>query len=200
MSNKMIAKKIATPYAEALVQIGVNLYIETNSDIFYQLIFDIHEILDILRANPELMSFLKNPLNSAEQQKSILRKCLSPKTTSTTISFLNLLIDKKRINLLESICETFLEKAYKFLCVEFVEVFSPIELTAKQEEILRKKISTMLGPVFIAPYSQEPHLQLTINIDYRILGGLIIKVGSKVIDLSLRGELQRIAKELDIVL
>ena len=38
------------------------------------------------------------------------------------------------------------------------------------------------------------------KIDKKILGGLVIKIGSKVIDLSLRGELRRIGKELDVII
>ena len=65
--------------------------------------------------------------------------------------------------------------------------------------VLINKINEMLGPVFTEPYVQSANIQLTLRIDKKILGGLVIKIGSKVIDLSLRGELQRLGKELDIV-
>ena len=40
------------------------------------------------------------------------------------MNFLNLLIDKKRIGYIESIGKKFLEKAYDFVCIKFVEVWS----------------------------------------------------------------------------
>lgn len=200
MTNKMSAIKIANPYAEAFFQLGLSLYIkEDNPDIFYKLIFDIQDLLKLLSSSPELESFLQNPLNSAESKKAVLAKCLNDKISLNTINFLNLLIDKKRIGLIDSIGKRFLEKAYDFVCIKFVEVWSTIELSSKQQKALIKKINDMLGPVFTEPYVQSSNIQLTLRIDKKILGGLIIKIGSKVIDLSLRGELQRLGKELDIV-
>lgn len=200
MTNKMSAIKIANPYAEAFFQLGLSLYIkEDNPDIFYKLIFDFQDLLKLLSETPELESFLQNPLYSAETKKAVLEKALKNKISPNTMNFLNLLIDKKRIGYIDSIGKRFLEKAYNFVCIKFVEVWSTIELTPKQQKALINKINDMLGPVFTQPYVQSANIQLTLRIDKKILGGLVIKIGSKVIDLSLRGELQRLGKELDIV-
>lgn len=201
MTNKMSAIKIANPYAEAFFQLGLSLYIkDDNPDIFYKLIFDIQDILKILSETPELEAFLQNPINPAEVKKSVLEKALKNKISDNTLNFLNLLIDKKRIGYINSIGKKFLEKAYDFVCIKFVEVWSTVELTPKQQKALINKINEMLGPVFTEPYVQSANIQLTLRIDKKILGGLVIKIGSKVIDLSLRGELQQLGKELDIVI
>ena len=200
MTNKMSAMKIANPYAEAFFQLGLSLYIkDDNPDIFYKLIFDIQDLLKLLSETPELESFLQNPLNPAQSKKVVLEKALKNKISPNTMNFLNLLIDKKRIGYIDSIGKKFLEKAYDFVCIKFVEVWSVIELTPKQQKALINKINDMLGPVFTEPYVQSANIQLTLRIDKKILGGLVILIGSKVIDLSLRGELQRLGKELDIV-
>ena len=201
MSNKMAAIKIANPYAEAFFQLGLSLYIkDENPDIFYKLIFDIQDLLKLLSESPELERFLQNPLNSIEAKKNILDKCLSKKISPNTMNFLNLLVDKKRIGYIDSIGKKFLEKAYDFVCIKFVEVWSTIELTSKQQKALINKINNMLGPIFTEPHVQSANIQLTLRIDKKILGGLVIKIGSKVIDLSLRGELQRLGKELDVAI
>lgn len=202
MSNKMMATKIATPYAEAFFQVALDLYLKEGelSNIFYQLMFDIEDLSKVLAENKELQDFLKNPLNPSEAKKNILSKCFGRKFSPYTLNFLNLLIDKKRIDIVDEICQKFLEKAYDFVCVRFVEVYSPVELTSKQEEILTKKLTSMIGPIFTEPFAQPANIELSVKIDQKLLGGLIIKVGSKVIDLSLRGELQRIAKEMDIII
>lgn len=197
----MSAIKIANPYAEAFFQLGLSLYIkEENPDIFYRLIFDIQDLLKLLSQSSELENFIQNPLNSIESKKIILDKCLREKVSPHTMNFLNLLIDKKRIGYINSIGKKFLEKAYDFVCIKFVEVWSTIELSSKQQKALRNKINDMLGPIFTEPYVQSANIQLTLRTDKKILGGLIIKVGSKVIDLSLRGELQRLGKELNILI
>src|SRR6476469_1706897 len=201
MTNKMSAMKIANPYAEAFFQLCLSLYIqEDNPNLFYRLVFEIQDILKLLSTTPDLKEFLENPLTSVNTKKQVLNDVLGPKLSVHTMNFLNLLVEKKRIHLLESIGKQFLEKAYDFVCIKFVEVWSSVELTSKQQKALINKINSMLGPVFTDPYVQSANIQLTLRIDKKILGGLVIKIGSKVIDLSLRGELQRLGKELDIVI
>jgi len=201
MSKKNANSKIANPYAEALFQLGLSLYMkEDNPDVFYKLIFDIQDLLKVLSENPVLEEYLSNPIIASKDKKAILEKCFNGKLSSNTMNFLSLLIDKKRISSIELIGKKFLEKAYDFVCIKFVEVWSTIELTTKQQKALTNKINEMLGPVFTEPYVQSANIQLTLRIDNKILGGLVIKIGSKVIDLSLRGELQGLAKQLDIMI
>ena len=201
MTNKLENIKIIDPYSEAFFQLGLNLSVtQNNPDIFYQLIFDIQNFLELVSKNPELDTVLKSPLNSDLLKKSILTKVFKDKISSYTLNFFNLLIDKKRINFIEDIGRRFLEKAYNFICITFVEIKSTIPLAKKQQEILIYKINKILGPVFIKPYVQYSNLQLMLTIDEEILGGLIIKIGSKIIDLSLRNELQKLRKDLNIFL
>lgn len=191
MTNKMTSQKIANPYAEAFFQLGLSLYMKNNNpDIFYQFIFDIQDLLKLLSEVPELESFLQNPLTPAKAKKEVVAQCFGNKLSSNTINFLNLLIDKKRIYFIHSIGKKFLEKAYDFVCIKFVEVWSSVELTPKQQKALLTKVDKMVGPIFTEPYIQPANIQLTLRIDKKILGGLVIKIGSKVIDLSLRSELQ----------
>jgi F-type H+-transporting ATPase subunit delta len=197
----MSAMKIANPYAEAFFQLGLSLYLkEDNPDLFYKLVFEIQDLLKLISEAPDLKEFLQNPLNSAKVKKLVLEKSFSKELSPPTMNFLNLLVDKKRIGLIESIGKKFLEKAYDFVCIKFVEVWSTVELSSKQQKALINKINTMLGPVFTDPYVQSANIQLSLKIDKKILGGLVIKIGSKVIDLSLRGELRRIGKELDVII
>lgn len=201
MTNKLENIKIIDPYSEAFFQLGLNLYInQNNPDGFYQLIFDMQDFLETLSENNELDTFLKNPLNSDILKKNILNKVFENKISSYTLKFLNLLIDKKRINSVDNIGIRFLEKAYDFVCIKFVEIKSTIPLVKKQQEILIYKINNILGPIFTKPYIQYSNLQLILIIDKEILGGLTIKIGSKIIDLSLRNELQKLKKELNLFL
>lgn len=197
----MSSMKIANPYAEAFFQLGLSLYLkEDNPDLFYKLVFEIQDLLKLISEAPDLKEFLQNPLNSTKAKKLVLEKSFSQELSPHTMNFLNLLVDKKRIGLIESIGKRFLEKAYDFVCIKFVEVWSTVELSSKQQKALINKINSMLGPVFTDPYVQSANIQLSLKIDKKILGGLVIKIGSKVIDLSLHGELRRLGKELDVII
>ena len=67
------------------------------------------------------------------------------------------------------------------------EVSSAIELSDEQKESIRQKVVSM---------TDAKAVELSTNVDDSLLGGVIIKIGSQVIDASLRGQLRRIGIQL----
>nr|YP_011007353.1 ATP synthase CF1, subunit delta [Scytothamnus australis]WAM64782.1 ATP synthase CF1, subunit delta [Scytothamnus australis] len=203
MANTMFASKIASPYSEALLQLGLNLYLKeetSDTQIFFQIIFDMESLLTILKMTPVLENYLANPLVTDKDKKDVLNKCLTKNTSPTTKNFLMLLVDKKRIGYLQSIIQTFLNKAYDFVCLKFVEVYSALPLNQDQKAQLVEKLKILLGPEFTSSKIYYSKINITFLIDKEILGGFIIKVDSKIIDLSLRGELECLAKQMEVSL
>ena len=83
MANTMFGSKIANPYSEALLQLGLDLYLkEGNADteVFFQIIFDMENLLTILKLTPTLEQYLANPLIADNDKKNVLKKCLTTKT------------------------------------------------------------------------------------------------------------------------
>nr|AVZ00574.1 ATP synthase CF1 delta chain [Fucus spiralis] len=200
MANTMFGSKIANPYSEALLQLGLNLYLKeknTDTQVFFQIIFDMENLLTLLKLTPVLEKYLSNPLIPDNDKKNVLEKCFTKKTSNTTKNFLMLLVDKKRIGFLQTIIQTFLNKAYDFVCLKFVEVYSAYPLNKEQKEQLVEKLKILLGPEFTTSKVYYSKINVTFRVDKEILGGFIIKVDSKIIDLSLRGELECLAKQLE---
>nr|YP_009505226.1 ATP synthase CF1, subunit delta [Endarachne binghamiae]AXC47181.1 ATP synthase CF1, subunit delta [Endarachne binghamiae] len=203
MANTMFGSKIANPYSEALLQLGLDLYLkEENADtqVFFQIIFDMENLLTLLKLTPTLEKYLANPLIKDKEKKNVLNKCLTPKTSPTIKNFLMLLVEKKRIGFLEIITQTFLNKAYNFVCLKFVEVYSASLLSKEQKTQLIEKLKILLGPEFTTSKVYYSKINVTFKIDKEILGGFIIKVDSKIIDLSIRGELEGLAKQMEVSL
>nr|YP_011007071.1 ATP synthase CF1, subunit delta [Phaeostrophion irregulare]WAM64358.1 ATP synthase CF1, subunit delta [Phaeostrophion irregulare] len=200
MSKAILGSKVANPYSEALLQLGLNLYLKEENDtqVFFQIIFDIENLLTILKVTPILENYLSNPLVRDSDKKSVLEKCLTKNVSSTTRNFLMLLVEKKRIGFLKLIGQTFLNKAYSFVCLKFVDVYSAYPLTKGQKKQLLEKLKILLGPEFTTSTVYYSKINIIFHIDKELLGGFVIKVDSKIMDLSLRGELQSLAKKMEI--
>ena len=155
-------------------------------------------LLTILKITPTLEKYLANPLIKNNDKKNVLNKCLTTKTSATTKNFLMLLVDKKRIGFLQIITQTFLNKAYNFVCLKFVEVYSASSLSKDQKTQLVEKLKILLGPEFTTSKVYYSKINVTFKIDKELLGGFIIKVDSKIIDLSLRGEIEGLARQMEI--
>jgi F-type H+-transporting ATPase subunit delta len=66
-------------------------------------------------------------------------------------------------------------------------VVAAVELSEDQQHAIRDRVQAM---------TQANSVELSVQVDPSLLGGLIIKVGSQVIDASLRGQLRRIGMQL----
>ncbi len=65
---------------------------------------------------------------------------------------------------------------------------SAVPLSESQQETIKEKVIAMTG---------AHQVELSAKIDSDIIGGVIIKVGSQVIDASLRGQLRRLSLRLN---
>ncbi|MFM6199922.1 MAG: ATP synthase F1 subunit delta, partial [Dolichospermum sp.] len=67
------------------------------------------------------------------------------------------------------------------------EITSAVPLTESQQQAITEKVITL---------TKAAKVELATKIDSDLIGGVIIKVGSQVIDASLRGQLRRLSLRL----
>nr|YP_009398673.1 ATP synthase CF1 subunit delta [Kuetzingia canaliculata]ARW67859.1 ATP synthase CF1 subunit delta [Kuetzingia canaliculata] len=182
MSNKNIKDKIAVPYAEALVDIAQsnNLLSETSNDL--------SSLSTILYESQDLQIFLSSPLINISVKKELLKNLFRDQLQDFVINFLLVLADRRRINLIKTIIEKYLELTYKLESVVIAEVSSAVELSMAQQENVVDKIKLL---------TKSSNVKLIINKQPHLIGGFIIKIGSKVIDASLAGKLARMSMYLN---
>jgi F-type H+-transporting ATPase subunit delta len=191
MTNKILTTKIAAPYATALL----NLAVETESVDYVT--EDINILLNIFDSNKELRDYLKNPLYTKNSKRVILGRIFPPRITigfpnnRTTIKFLMVLVERSRIDMFQAIAEKYLQLVYTLAEVKIAEVTSAFTLTMEQEREIFEQIKKRTG---------ARDIKLVKVVDKSLLGGLQIKIGSNVIDISLKGQLQRLAARLETTL
>jgi len=98
-----------------------------------------------------------------------------------------LLVDRRRIIFLEGICQQYLKLLRQLRQAVLAEVTSTVELNEDQKNAIRDKVRAI---------TNANSVDIETKIDPELIGGVIIKVGSQVIDASLRGQLRRIALRL----
>jgi len=103
-------------------------------------------------------------------------------------NFLKLLVDKGRIVFLEGIGQQYLAKLRELNQTVLAEVTSAVPLSDAQMQTVREKVQAM---------SSAQSVEIVTKIDADLIGGVVIKVGSQVIDASLRGQLRRLGIRLN---
>nr|YP_009399297.1 ATP synthase CF1 subunit delta [Kapraunia schneideri]ARW68903.1 ATP synthase CF1 subunit delta [Kapraunia schneideri] len=182
MSNQSLQEKIAVPYAEALIANAqsLNLLSQYKDELSY--------ILSILSKSKDLELFLLNPLNSSLTKKEVLKELFKNQIQDFIMNFLLVLVDRRRISFLKLIIEKYLKITYSLESITIVEVSSASDLDEKQQFDLTNKIKSLTG---------TNQIKLIINQDTNLIGGFVIKIGSKVIDASLLGKLKKMSSYLN---
>jgi len=185
MNNNPLAMKVAAPYARALFDFS------NDQNIMHKVTADFQNLEIFLTQTPDLLEYLNNPLVSADSKKEVLSKTLQSQINKETFQFLLVLVKRKRINLLQSILESYLQLVYRLASIKMIEVSSAFPFTNRQKNILIKKLKEI---------TKAREIRLFINVDSSLIGGFLIKTDSKIIDFTIKNQLEELAKHLDSVL
>lgn len=132
-----------------------------------------------LDENSELLIMLQSPIIKSAAKKSVLNEVFSKKVNAITIGLINLLIENKRLPLLQIVAKEY-KVIYDFLKgIEIAQVTSAIPLTKELEARLLKKVEEIIGK----------KIALKNIVDPNIIGGFILRVGDKQFDSSVSNQL-----------
>lgn len=181
MAGTLISSEIGEPYAQALMSLA------QQNDLADQFGDTFREVETLLADSQEFKDFVLNPVINNEDKKAVLKQVMGD-ANPYLVNFMMLLVDKRRIVFLEPIVEQYLSLLRKLNQTVLAEVTSAQELNDEQKNQIVEKVKGIV---------EARDVELKTRVDPSLIGGVIIKVGSKVIDASLRGQLRRISVSLN---
>ena len=185
MSGNPLTEKVAIPYARALFDFSVE------KNIMHQITADFQNLDVFMTESSELTIYLNNPIVSQKAKREVLAKLLKSQINTETFKFLMVLVDRDRINILNPIINNYLELVYQTASIKMIEVSTASVFTDSQKDMLIQKLKKL---------TNAREIRLVTTIDSSLIGGFLIKTESKVIDFTVKNQLQQLAKHLDTVL
>jgi F-type H+-transporting ATPase subunit delta len=141
---------------------------------------DLESLKVLLTTSPELARLVRSPIFSREDQARAMEAVLAQaKAAPITRKLVLLLAQKRRLFILADVIGAFEALLARHRGEVAAEVTSARTLSADETAELRRVLKEKLG--------REP--RLTTHVDPKLLGGLVLKVGSRMIDSSLRTKL-----------
>ena len=145
------------------------------------------QISSLVGDSKELREVWENPSIPSEQKRAVLDGIVQRAGMSRPVrNFIAVLIDKGRLRLLSEIVAQFAQELNQRLGFAEAEVITARELAASERTALEADLARVTGKSIRARYEQDPS----------ILGGAIARVGSTVYDGSVKGQLERIRRQL----
>jgi F-type H+-transporting ATPase subunit delta len=165
---------IAARYASALFDIADERH------VLDQVAADLETLKGLLASSAELTGALRNPtFDSAQQGKAIAEIGKGAKLSSIVLNFLGVLAKNRRLFAIEAVADAFLADLARRRGQMTVDVTSAQPLTEEQSARLTEKLNQTLAA----------KVRINAKIDPSLLGGLVVKIGSQLIDSSIRTKL-----------
>lgn len=148
---------------------------------------DMTEIGAMIKESADLRALLNNPLfGEKDQEAAILALAKKAKLDKVTSNFLGVLAQNRRLGALADIVVAFASALTKQRGEIAATVETASALTAAQTKKLQEHLSKTLGA----------NVAMDVRVDKDLLGGMVVTVGSVMIDDSVRSKINRLGRAM----
>lgn len=149
---------------------------------------DIDALASVMKESQDIKAFLANPTLPEDKKKNLIKNIASESGFNNyTVNFLNLLIDQNRFDAIEEICEAFETKYCSLTDTQVAVLRSAVKLEQEQQFLIAKKLQEL---------TNSKNVKIKPVIDESLIAGFVVEWGSSQIDLSVKGQLDKISNEL----
>jgi F-type H+-transporting ATPase subunit delta len=172
--------RVASPkrHAQAVFQLAV----ERNEVDRWK--SDLDTIASIL-GDPKIMPVLEDPKIHFEEKRQLINKLL-PELDRLALNFAYFMVAKQRLAILNQVVAEYEKMANTYKGLEHARVITAVPLDKEEQDKLSQQLATITGK----------RILLTTQVDPAIIGGIIARVGDKLIDGSIRAKLQALKQKL----
>jgi F-type H+-transporting ATPase subunit delta len=170
----MSVYRVARRYAEAALELGEE---QKQGE---RLAADLDLVGKAISSSREFVAVLKSPVIGKEKKRGILEELFQPRISSLAMSFLNLILEKGREDVMADIIGEFFKLRDDRLGIIALDVRAATELTGDQQKTIVNRFEAIT----------QKKIRVSFSIDKQLKGGFVARVGDTVYDGSVRRQLE----------
>lgn len=176
-----MAKLVSKTYGDALFELALE---EKKED---SLLEEAKVFLEVIKKDDELIKFMKHPKIVKEDKMKTGKEIFDKNFSKEFAGFLLVLIQKDRFVEVEKTLEYFVGrmKEHKKIGVAYVSTAAALS-DAQKEKVSARLLETTDYETF----------EMNYTVDESLLGGMVIRVGDRVVDTSIKNKLRELSKQL----
>lgn len=176
-----MAKLVSKTYGDALFELAIE---ENSLDVIAK---EAQAVLDAFAENEELLNLLNHPKITREEKVKIVENIFKGNVSDNTVGFLVIIVQKGRHNDIPAIFEYFLNRVMEYKNIGTAKVTSAVALTDEQKAAVEKRLLEVTKYV---------EFNMDYKVDPALIGGMVIRIGDRVVDSSIRTQIDNMAKNL----
>lgn len=176
-----MAKIVSKTYGEALFELA------TEESRANEMLEEIQAVRKILNENPQFGELMLHPGIAKQEKLKMVDNIFKGRVSDDLTGFLNIIVENERFKELDSVFEYFIDKAKESQGIGVAHVATPKPLSDKEKADVEAKLLETTDYI---------KMEMNYSIDESLIGGMVIRVGDRVVDSSIRTKLDGLTKEL----
>lgn len=176
MKNTAVSER----YAQALFELA------TEKNTIEAIKEELISVSGAIKEYPEFENLLFHPVINPQDKKAMLEGVFKDKVSDVSLNFLKFLVDKKREALIQEISDLYTLMVNNLQRKVVAEVYTAVEIGSAELDLLRQKLESYL----------DKKVDLENHVDQNVVGGVLVKIGDRVIDGTLKTRFENMARSL----
>ena len=176
-----MAKLISKTYGDALFELAVE---ENKVDVLLE---EIEQLQKILAENEDFGRLMNHPKVIKEEKTAVAKNVFAGRISEELLGFLTIIISKDRYKEIDQILAYFVDKVKEYKGIGIATVTTAVPLKEEQcEKIEQKLLDT----------TKYKSMEMHYGLDESLIGGMVIRIGDRVVDSSVSTKLNELQREL----
>ena len=176
-----MAKLVSKTYGDALFAVALE---ENRMDEFFEAV---EVVADVLRTNAEFGKLMNHPKIIKEDKVKIVEEAFGGKIPKEIVGIMTLLVTKGRAEEMLSVFDYFVDLVKEEKRIGKAYVTTAVALDDRQKEKVEQKLLDT---------TKYETFEMNYLVDASLIGGMVIRIGDRVVDSSVKTKLYDLTREL----
>ncbi len=176
-----MAKLVSKTYAQALFELAVE---ENKTSPFLE---EALGLLEVIHSNVEFGQFMNHPKIQKEDKIEVVKNVFQGKVSGEMVGFLVTIVEKDRYIEIESILDEFIAAVKEYSNIGTAYITTAIAIDNQEKQDIESRLLAT---------TKYKTIECIYDVDESLIGGMVIKMGDRVVDSSIRTKLDKLQREL----
>ena len=176
-----MAKLISKTYGDALFELAVE---DEKVDVLLE---EIEQLQKILAENEDFGRLMNHPKIIKEEKIEVAKTVFEGRISGELLGFLTIIISKDRYREIDEILTYFVAKVKEYKGIGIATVTTAVPLKDDQCKAVEKKLLDT---------TKYKSMEIHYGVDASLIGGMVIRIGDRVVDSSISTKLNELQKDL----
>ncbi|MCR4695452.1 MAG: ATP synthase F1 subunit delta [Pseudobutyrivibrio sp.] len=176
-----MAKLVSNVYGDALFELAVE------TDRASELLQEAQGVIEVINSNEGFSQMMNHPKINKEEKLQIIDSVFKGKVSDELVGLLRMLEEKDHAKDMVEVLEYFVDRVFEFQKIGKATVTTPMELSDSQKKEVEKRLLETTSYV---------SFKMNYEVDPDLIGGMVIRIKDRVIDSSVKTQLNKLTQEL----